>query len=102
MLAFPKSPIIRDRKWLDHIRTLPCVVTGDSAVEPAHLRLLGGGGIGMKPSDSRVLPLRWDLHRRQSTEGEMPVWLWCANEHPEFLARLLIEIAEKRYAERRK
>lgn len=93
----PKSTIIRDRRYLDSLRAGPCIVTGSYECEPAHLRLLGSGGMGIKPSDSRALPMRWDLHRRQSQEGEGAVWLWCANEYPDFLFRLLIEVAEGRH-----
>lgn len=89
-----KRPRIENRKYLDFLRTQPCLVTGRAETEPAHLRLLGSGGTGIKPSDSRALPLHWELHRRQSTEGELPVWLWCVNEYPDFLARLLIWKAE--------
>ena len=98
-----RQPRVQDRKYLDYLRTQPCIVTGHSGsadlplVEPAHLRLLGAGGMGLKPSDARTLPLYWELHRRQSTEGELASWLRCANEYPDFLARMLIEVSESRY-----
>ena len=89
MMLLPKSQPIRDRKYLDWVRTQRCIVTGRADVEPAHLRLLGAGGVGVKPGDDLVLPLHYEIHRRQSTEGEGAVWLWCANEYPEFYFRLL-------------
>lgn len=97
-MLLPKAEIIRSRKYLDYLRDQPCIITGLRDVEPAHLRLLGSGGTGVKPSDNRALPLYWELHRRQSVEGELPVWLWGANEYPvTFLASVLIEVAEARY-----
>ena len=97
-MMLPKSKPIRDRKYLDWVRTQACVVTGRTGEsEPAHLRLLGEGGMGMKPGDNLVLPLHHELHRRQSTEGEGAVWLWCANEYPEFYFRLLQNEAKRRY-----
>lgn len=92
-----REPRIVKRSYLDYLRDQPCIVTGKRDVEPAHLRLLGSGGVGLKPNDSRALSLYWELHRRQSTEGELPVWLWCVNEYPDFLERLLIEVAESRF-----
>lgn len=96
-MMLPKSQPIRDRKYLDWVRTQPCLVTGRADVEPAHLRLLGEGGVGMKPGDNLVLPLHYEIHRRQSSEGEGAVWIWCANEYPEFLFRLLQNEAKRRY-----
>ena len=97
-LMFPKSQSVRDRKYLDHLRDEPCIVTGRAeGCEPAHLRLLGSGGTGMKPSDARAVPLHYELHRQQSKFGEGIGWLMCANEYPEFLFRLLINEAERRY-----
>ena len=94
---FFRTPPLRDRKWLDFLQTQPCIVTGLKGAEPAHLRLLGAGGTGVKPPDNLVLPLHHELHRRQSTEGEGAVWLWCANEYPEFYFRLLRDEAKRRY-----
>lgn len=97
-MLLPKECIVRDRAYLNLVRAEPCIVTRVTGqCEPAHLRLLGSGGTAMKPSDARCLPLHHELHRRQSNEGELAVWLWCANEYPDFLARLLIEVAEARY-----
>lgn len=96
-LMIPKNPPLKKRAYLDSLRAGPCIVTGSPECEPAHLRLLGSGGTGMKPSDARALPLRWDLHRQQSHMGEGRAWLTWANEYPDFLFRLLIEVAEARY-----
>lgn len=100
MLMLPKTPIVRDRRYLDWLRGQPCIVTGrDGVSEPAHLRLLGSGGTGMKPSDARCLPLNHSFHRQQSEIGEPRAWLTWAQEYPEFYFKLLIDEAERRYAE---
>lgn len=96
-LLFPKSQIVRDRGYLNSLRDQPCIVTGGRDCEPAHLRLLGSGGVGKKPSDAKALPLHWSLHRQQSGRGEGMFWVQMANEHPDFLWRLLLEVAESRY-----
>lgn len=88
---------IEDRKWLDFVRTQSCIVTGRMETEPAHLRLLGAGGTGMKPGDNLVLPLNWELHRYQSQVGEPRSWLEWAQEYPEFYFRLLQNEAKRRY-----
>lgn len=88
-MLLPKSQPIRDRKYLDWVRTQRCIVTGRAETEPAHLRLLGAGGMGTKPGDNLVLPLHHELHRYQSQVGEPRAWLEWAQEYPEFYFRLL-------------
>lgn len=82
------------RRYLDHLRTLPCIVTNRSATEPAHLRLNGMGGMGSKPEDCFAVSLHYELHRLQSTKGEGPSWLQWAQEYPMFLVRLAQEYPE--------
>lgn len=96
-LLFPKIQPLRDRAYLDHLREQPCIVTGLSQTEPAHLRLLGSGGMGSKPSDARAVPLYWELHREQNNAAEIKTWIRWAGAYPDFLARLLIEKAERDY-----
>ena len=111
MTAMFKVPLVRDRKWLDYLKTQPCVVTGwRHDTEPAHLRLLGSGGTGIKPSDNRALSLYFRLHREQSKHGEGASWIRWTREYPEYAARLaekypelwfrfLIGVAEAEYDE---
>lgn len=89
--------MIRDRKYLDWVREQPCIVTGASPCDPAHIRWGLGGGMGLKPDDSRVLPLVHQLHQEQHQIGEVRFWLKQANEHPEFLMESLIKAAELDY-----
>ena len=95
---FFKIAPIRDRAYLDFLRTQPCIVTqATGECEPAHLRLLGAGGMGQKPGDDLAVSLHWKLHRMQSELGEGRAWVKFANEYPEFLWRLLINEAKRRY-----
>lgn len=96
-LLIPKNPPLRDRAYLDWLRDQPCIVTQLTPCEPAHLRLLGSGGMGMKPGDDRAVPLYWELHRQQNNTAEIKTWQWWAQDYPMFLAELLIRDAEHRY-----
>lgn len=68
--------MVRDRKWLDHVRTLPCLVTGRrghpevETVDPAHI---GRGGTGIKSSDDEVIPLLHSVHLDCHQRGEFTV-----------------------------
>lgn len=76
--------MIRDRKYLDHLRTLPCVITGvrsydAEAIDPMHV---GTAGKGLKSSDDEALPVMHSIHRECHQKGEMttlrrlmPDWL---------------------------
>jgi len=69
-----KKSIIRDNNYLKFIRTLECVVCGNPHVEAAHLRMRTNGGMGMKPSDSWVIPLCSAHHKMQHQIGEEKFW----------------------------
>lgn len=86
--------MIRDRKYLDSLREEPCIITGLTPCEPAHIRWGMGGGMGLKPDDSRTVPLVPQLHRRQHQIGEKRFW---AEQPIDFWLRILIEVAEGRY-----
>ena len=97
----PVSKPVRDRKYLDHLRNGPCIVTGSSGsspvCEPAHLRLLGSGGTGVKPGDDRALPLHHKLHQLEQRLGPRAFWRKMMEDYPDLIWRLLIEVAESRY-----
>lgn len=70
-----------DSAHLAWVRTLPCVSCGSPGPnEAAHYRqsvadLPGhSGGMGMKPTDNRVLPLCKSCHGRQHSVGEVTFW----------------------------
>ena len=94
---------IEDRKYLDWLRTQPCIVSLEESPverpssEPAHLRLLGGGGTALKPGDNHAVPLHHWLHKQEQRLGPQRFWAQMAEEYPDLLWRLLIEVAEARY-----
>jgi hypothetical protein len=75
----PKRPA-KKPAYLEYIRRLPCVVTGQYGVEAAHLSTAYpayghyGRGKGTKSSDRWALPLHPDEHRRQHSQNEMDYW----------------------------
>lgn len=95
-LLLPKSRIIRDRKWLDDLRTHRCILTGQygteyMAVEAAHLGALGRG---IKCSDDEALPLRHDLHSLGHASGEWSHW---RREMPDWLIREALRAYAREY-----
>lgn len=76
--------MVRDRKYLDHLRTVPCIITGYATTEhesvvAAHI---GTAGKGLKSSDDEALPVRHSIHQECHQNGEMttlrrlmPDWL---------------------------
>lgn len=83
--AFAQQPTSKssrrehDEKYLDWIRSLPCIVTGREAqaahvsyAEPAYGKL--GRGLGAKESDRWTVPLCQDEHARQHQMNERAYW----------------------------
>jgi len=71
-----RKTALRDRKYLDWLRTQPCVLTGwrgsdYEGVDPAHI---GTRGKGLKSSDDEVLPIRHSLHVEGHNGGEMTMF----------------------------
>lgn len=65
--------MIRDRKYLDWLRTQPCLVSGVhgtdfEAVEAAHI---GTRGKAIKSSDDEAIPLLHSIHARCHAKGEV-------------------------------
>ena len=66
-------PILRDRKYLDHLREQRCILTGlygndNEAVDPVHI---GTAGRGLKSSDDEALPIAHYLHVEGHNHGEV-------------------------------
>lgn len=77
-----KSPVTRCPKYLSHIRSKPCLVSGREGVQACHFRLGTDGALGMRPSDHFTVPLTPEEHRLQHDMGEAKYWLRAVNERP--------------------
>lgn len=75
-----KRPREEEKKHLDWVRTLPCVITGERPVDPAHIRYAERAygkretGKGEKPDDKYVLPLCRRKHDEQHSMDERIFW----------------------------
>ena len=72
MAAFPKDKPLRDRVYLDYLKTQPCVLTGKranerEAIDPMHI---GTAGKGLKSPDNETLPVNHEDHRYAHSHGE--------------------------------
>lgn len=70
-----KHKTFRDRKWLDRVRDMPCIITGRRSsdaetVDPMHI---GTAGKGLKAPDNEVLPVLHSYHALAHSKGEMTV-----------------------------
>jgi hypothetical protein len=67
-MLLPKEPMVRDRAYLDYLRTAPCLFTGIvGQCEPVHV---GTGGKGYKYHDDCAIPLHYQFHRNGHQSGE--------------------------------
>ncbi len=93
-----KTP--RDKSYLEFVRSKPCIVSeSEYGVVAHHCRYAPhGGGMGLKPSDYRCVPLNQFYHRKLHDQGEKSFW----QDHgicPEvYMADMLKEWLEARYA----
>jgi len=75
-----QSKRVKDEKYLDFIRSLPCIVTGRQPVEAAHISYAEpkygklGRGKQSKESDCWTVPLCPEEHRIQSNMNEQAYW----------------------------
>ena len=91
-LLKPKQ--LRDRAYLDWLRTQPCLFTGEREVEPAHI---GTAGKGLKIGDDQAIPLAWRLHRLAHQTGEISMTRTWA---PDWLLRDSLRLyAQRMYRE---
>lgn len=74
MVASVKT-LIRSRKHLAYIRSLPCLACKASAPsQAAHIRTGTNGGTGIKPGDNYTVPLCPTCHHKQHQIGEQSFW----------------------------
>lgn len=75
-----KAPPVKAKTYLSWLHSLPCIVSGRSPVEAAHVSFANpafaapGRGKSQKVSDRWALPLHPDLHREQHTMNEQEFW----------------------------
>jgi hypothetical protein len=84
-LLVPKPHRVIDRKWLDYLRTQPCLFTGHEETEPAHIGNWGKGG----KTDDHAIPLSWRLHRIGHQHSEIAMireWI------PDWLLRDVLQL----------
>ena len=85
-MKYATAQPIRDQKYLDHLKTERCLITGQhgsdfDAVDPVHI---GTRGKGLKSSDDEALPILHSLHARGHNRGEVSM----LREHaPDWLIR---------------
>lgn len=74
------SKAVKDKDYLSYLHSLPCVVTGRTPVEAAHVSYADprygklGRGKGSKESDRWAVPLHTDEHARQHAMNERAYW----------------------------
>lgn len=100
MAQIPKQKRFEDRKWLDHLRTRPCILTGlhpneSEAVDPMHIGTLGRG---MKAHDYWALPVRHHLHQLGHNIGEISM---LRHHAPDWLLREAFRCYAKHLYDRR-
>lgn len=79
----------RSKAYLEYIQASACCVTGTysheyESVIAHHVRCLGGGGMGLKPSDYLTIPLTVGEHGKLHKMGERGYWA-SKNIDPESL-----------------
>ena len=66
-----KTNNYRNEDYLKFVRNQDCVVDGNNINTVSHhVRINQNGGMGLKPSDYRVIPLNWKRHSELHTIGE--------------------------------
>ena len=79
--AAKPDPRWRSRKYLDWVKTLPCVICGARADDPHHITGIGHlGGMGTKAPDQFVMPVcrphHDEIHRDPNLWPDQ--WEWVA------------------------
>jgi len=67
--------MLRDRKYLDSLRGMRCIVTSrkgndNETIDPAHI---GTAGKGLKSPDSEALPIMHWIHAKMHERGEITI-----------------------------
>jgi hypothetical protein len=86
---------VKSKKYLDYVRSLPCVITGQEGVHAHHLIGHGEGGMGLKSSDLLAFPLSSELHDELHRYG-WKAWEEIHGSQWRFVAKTLHEAMEKK------
>ena len=83
----PKPKNLRSKKYLDFIKSKPCIWCGRSEAEPHHERRFSDGGTGLKPSDIYAVPVCRVCHGKlQRYEIDaLAVYVWIVKLLTEYL-----------------
>ena len=93
-IAFPKRKPAKSKDYLSFLHSLPCVVTGATTVQAAHVSFAApryghyGRGRGTKAPDRFALPLSPEEHARQHSMNEAEYWA-AVGINPHILALTL-------------
>jgi len=62
------------RKWIASQECSYCGIFALNGIAPHHERILGGGGTGLKPPDTDLLPLCKFCHTQRHDKGAITFW----------------------------
>ncbi len=64
----------RYRKWISEQPCANCEADNKDYTAAHHCRILGNGGMGMKPPDSDLIPLCYSCHNTMHKWGVISFW----------------------------
>jgi len=65
----PKPNTVRDKKYLEWLSKQPPLIAGTGDTVCHHVKLLGSGSMGKKPSDTDCIPISDSIHQRIHSSG---------------------------------
>ena len=98
-LMLPKREVLRDPAYLDYVRGLPCIITGQSPCDPHHLKM-GWFTKGRKPPDDWVVPLIHSEHDKLHRMSDVAYWRDVFARDKQFVAEIMKLAARAMYLER--
>lgn len=86
-----------DKKWLIELRSHPCLFTGKTEVEAAHVRKGAHAGMKQKPHDYFAIPLHFAIHREEHQHGAVTTFLKYFGMYPTALFDVVRGYARLQY-----
>ena len=65
----PKRKQLRDKAYLEWLRKEPPLIAGTGDTVAHHLKLLGNGGMRIKPPDNDCIPIPDSIHQQIHSSG---------------------------------